>query len=356
MPNQVAYGFLELENLMDERVTEAGVMAVYDAIDRSVAEHNRQMNALMSLLAEPTTDYQMKFKQPGIARLQPGNETSRARPTLEAGEYTVAFPIQKGDGALGATWIALQKMTVAEANRRTNALLSADFRWMRDHMLAALFADASWEFEDEEHGTLTVEGPANGDATSYLVQSGADQGVTDDHFLAQAAAISDGADPFDTIVEELLEHPENDGEVVVIIPTDLRTSVRSLAGFYLENNRHLSQGTGLTTLTGSLNRAVPGEVIGYHEAGAWIVHWRGMPSGYMVATTTDGAPALRQRQHAEESLQGFIRVGDRNDIPYMETQYTRMAGFGAYNRVGAVVYRVGNAAYAVPTGYDSPLF
>jgi hypothetical protein len=38
-----------------------------------------------------------------------------------------------------------------------------------------------------------------------------------------------------------------------------------------------------------------------------------------------------------------------------EYRFIRYAGFGAYNRVGALSFRIGNGAYAIPTGYSTPL-
>ncbi len=108
-------------------------------------------------------------------------------------------------------------------------------------------------------------------------------------------------------------------------------------------------------MAGSLGAAVPGQVIGYHEARVWIAEWRSLPANYMIAVATEGPRPLAMRQEPEAVLQGFNRVAERNDHPFYESQYLRSAGFGANNRVGALVYRIGNGAYAVPTGYASPL-
>jgi hypothetical protein len=110
----------------------------------------------------------------------------------------------------------------------------------------------------------------------------------------------------------------------------------------------------VSQLVGTLNKAVPGTVIG-RVAKCWIVEWKALVDDYIIATTTDGAPALGMRQDPEPELQGFKRVAERNDHPYYESQYMRRAGFGGYNRVGAVVQRIGNGTYAIPTGYDAPI-
>ena len=355
MANQVLYGFTNLKDHFSQKVSDVGIGVVNAAIDETVAEHNRQMAALMGLFADPTTEYKVRYRTPVAARLQPLDEDGRARPIKALGYYDIAFPIQGGGTAWGQTYVASQKMTVEDANNTMASLLTADRRWMRDHVLAALFTNASWTFADPERGDLTVKGLANADTDTYLIQAGTDAGATDSHYLAQANAIDSSNDPFETIYEELTEHPENGGEVVALIPSGLKTSVMGLPGFYPENDPNLRVGSASTVLAGSLGMALPGMVIGYHESKVWIVEWKSLPANYIIATTTQGPRALAMRQEPEPSLQGFTRVASRDDYPFYESQYLRLAGFGAQNRVGALVMRVGNGSYAIPTNYTSPM-
>ena len=58
---------------------------------------------------------------------------------------------------------------------------------------------------------------------------------------------------------------------------------------------------------------------------------------------------------ASTPVEGFKKVAERNDHPFYESQYLRSAGFGANNRVGALVMEVSDATYDVPTNYVSPL-
>ena len=351
----ILYGFTNLKDVFSQRVDDVGVAVVNDAIDATIAEHNRQLAALVGLFATPTTEYKMRYRTPVAARLQPLDENGRARPIKLAGYYDVAFPLQEAGTAWGQTYKASKKMTVQEANDILNTLLTADKRWMRDHILAALFTNASWTFADDQHGDLTVKGLANSDTDTYLVQTGADAGATDTHYLAQANAIDNSNDPFPTIYDELTEHPENTGEVVVLIPSNVKTAVQALSGFYPNTDPNLNAGMASTTLRGSLGTPLPGTLLGYHEARVWIAEWKSLPSGYMIATMTGGPRSLLMREEMEASLRGFNRVADRNDHPFYESQYLRIAGFGANNRVGALVQRIGNGSYAIPTNYTSPM-
>lgn len=355
MANQVAYGFVNLADVFGRRVTEIGVDVVTSAIDQSLTEHNRQLDALINLFCTRTSNFKTRYRTPSASRLQPLDEHGRARPIVTSGQYDVSWPIHMAGAAYGQTFLAREKMTVAEVNQDIIAMQSADIRWMRDHILAALFTNASWTFTDDEHGSLTIQGLANNDTTKYLVQTGADQGATDTHYFAQASAIDNSNNPFDDLYDELLEHPENGGKVISLIPSNLKASVEALSTFNPIADPNIRVGANSDVLVGDLGVSVPGELFGYEDSKVWLVEWRSLPDNYIVTVTTEGERPLAIREEAIPSLVGFRRVANRDDHPYYESQFIRRAGFGAWNRVGAAVTRVGNGSYAIPTGYESPM-
>ncbi len=356
MANQVLYGFHQIKDL-GLRVS-GNVDMVNNAINASVEEHNRELDALNGMFVFRTTAYTESYAQGGVARLQPLDQNGRALPIKSFGSYNIAYPIQMAGQAWGANYVTREKMTAADAMRNTAMMLDSDSRWMRDHILAALFSNVDWLFTDSMKSTadLIIKPLANGATTQYQIQAGQDGGLTDTHQYAQAAAISDAANPFPTLYQELMEHPENSGDVVVLIPTGLKASVQALASFHPIADPNVQLGSGQDVLTGSIGVASPGKLIGYEDSGCWIVEWKGLPANYGIAVTTAGEKVLAQREDEEASLQGFKKVAERNDHPFYESQWLRRAGFGARNRVGAVAFRIGNATYAVPTGYQSPMY
>jgi hypothetical protein len=287
--------------------------------------------------------------------LQPLDENGRALPTKPFGYYDVGYPIQSGGSAWGATYVARAKMTVQDANDATAQMLEADMRWMRDHALAGLFASGTWTFTDEFYGSLTVQPLASGDSVVYAVQTGADAGATDTHQLAQAGAIADATNPFPTIRQELLEHPENTGDVIVFVPTANKQATHDLATFNPIADPNVRRGSGTDEFVGTLGVATPGTLFGYEDSGTFLVEWPTLPSNYLIGVTTGGARPLGMREDPEAELRGFNRVAERDNHPFYESQWLRRAGFGARNRVGAVVMRVGNGTYASPTNYTVPM-
>lgn len=357
MANQILYGFYNLKDRLADTVQAVGIQVINDAIQMTLDEHNRQMNALLELFAMRTTKAKFRYRTPTAGRLQPTDEQGRAIPVRFGASYDVAFPMQRGALAWGQTYEASLKMTVEQANNHMAGMLTADRRWMRDHILAALFPSTSWTYNDadDDIGTLTIKGLANGDTDVYAIQTGADAGATDTHILAQANAIGNADDPFQSIKDELLEHPENQGEVVALLPTNLVATTRALSGFYPTTDPNIQLGTGVSRLVGDLGIALPGKIFGYHSSGVWLAEWKSAPSGYIIAACTQGERALAMREEPITQLQGFNRVAESQDFPFYRSDYLRKAGFGANNRVGAVVYRIGNASYAVPTNYSSPM-
>ncbi len=347
----VLYGLLSEKDLYASRVTEIGFEKVVGSLEMTVAEHNRQLDALFGLFVRRTTQFKQRFTTPAAARLQPLDSAGRALPIKPAGQYDVAYPLQMAGVAWGFDYVTGELMTVQEAADATTTLVDADIRWMRDHLLAALFVDGSWTFTDPLHGALTIKGMASGDTDTYNLLTGGDVGATDDHVLGVASIT---ASTFTTIRDELKEHPENAGEVVVFVPTASRSTVEGLSGFYEKNDPNLLLGTGQTRLIGTLNVPVPGEVFGYIE-GCWVVEWRSMPANYLIGVMTGGERPLALREDAVASLRGFKEVARRENHPWYERQFLRRAGFGAWNRVGAVVVRTDSTSYAVPSGYGSPM-
>jgi hypothetical protein len=181
--------------------------------------------------------------------------------------------------------------------------------------------------------------------------------VTDTHYLAQAAGIADATNPFITIYNELMEHPENAGkEVVCYIPTNLKDDVEALTNFVEVSDPLIQVGSSQATYVGGNDPGCGDKVIG-RISNCTIVEWGRLPNDYIIGTLRGNGvePPLVMRQEPVKKLQGFFSLATIIDGNLTQTNMIRRAGFGAWNRVGACVHRVGNGAYAIPTGYTAPL-
>ncbi len=359
MPKPVQYGFLSLADVMKSQVTPALVPRINAAILATLAEYNKQLNAMLALFSMTTNNFKVRYQTPIAKRLQPLDENGRARPTKGVGSYDVAFPMFAGGDAWGINFVAQQKMTVQDINDWLYSTLTADKAFIAEKLMIALLAKDPWVYTDEGHGELTIMPLANGDSQEYHIRAGYAGGTSDNHLLGQLEEISDANNPFPMIRRELIEHPENGGaaaEVIVLVPTAQTESIQNLAGFSEPRDMDVTPGIAQSYLSGTLQAQVPGRVIGKVNR-CWIAEWPTLPDAPLIAVPygAGGDPALAQRQHAEASLQGFFELPLRSDTPYQERQFQRHTGFGCQNRVGALVMTIGSAEYEVPAGYESPV-
>jgi hypothetical protein len=354
MANTLAYGFVGLDHLFTERVSDSNVRVIRDAIAQSVGEHNRQVAAISNELVVPTEEYSIRFKQPGSGTLQPLDDYGNPKPVREGGFYDVAFPIQGGGTAWGDNRVSRALMTVEEVNEHVLGSLRRDADWMRRHMLAALMDDTSWTFSDPEHGDLTIQPLANGDTVTYVRRNG--NSATDDHYYAQAAAIADGANPFPTIYSDLVEHPVNAGaEIVAYVASDLTTSIQGLANFEPVQDPDVELGSGSNRLVGSTAAGFGEEVLGKVDK-VWIVEYAQLPSNYgLVVARGSASKVLAMREYPADDLKGLFTEDNSPDGNLQEYRMIRYAGFGAQNRVGALAFYIGGASYVIPSAYATPL-
>lgn len=355
MPNAVAYGFVDLQHLFSQRVADVGIQQIYDAINRTTAEWNRQVNGLMDEFVFRTDQYQFRYHLPGSGTLQPLDEWGTPTPVREGAYYDIGLPIQGAGTAFGDNRVSREHMTVEEANRQVMRVQRDDADWLKRHILAAIFSNVAWTYTDPLKGGLTVQVLANGDAVVYPF-SGLTTLQTDTHFLAQAAAIADNANPFTLIRDKLLEHPTNTGTLVAYIPTNLRASVENLTAFVEVTDGNVRLGTNNDQLLGTVGPGVGDQVLGYVKgAGVWIVEWRALPDNYIVWHARGADKPVAMREYEPPALKGLMLETHSQDGNLRETRFIRYCGFGVQNRTAMGVTRIGNAAYAVPTGYTAPL-
>jgi hypothetical protein len=366
MANNTAYGFTSLESLYGSRVSEVGVGRIFDAVQESAAEYNRVMVEMLGQFVERTTTAQEQIELPGDGTLQPLDEWGNPIPVQPSGNYQVAYPIQGAGTAWGTNRVSRALLTVEEANRYTVDALQRDADWVIRHLLGGIFTNTTWTFSDKAAaggykglGNITIQPLANGDSVTY-VKRGAAAAATDSHYLAQANAISDSDNPFPTIRAELIEHPTNSGPFVCYVPSGLTDTIAGLTEFVEVSDPDIRYGASSDTL--SANQAAilgPGdEILGKTKSSnIWVVEWDYLPANYMIALATGGrgGPVLKMREYPAAELQGLFPETNSPDGNLQEMRMIRYAGFGAHNRVKALAYRIGNASYAIPSGFSAPL-
>ena len=248
-------------------------------------------------------------------------------------------------------------MTVKDFENEFTQAYDADITWNRDQLKGAIYKNTNTTFTDEENGSLTVKPLANGDSDVYVKKTVA-QLATDNHYLGQAAAIDDANSPFPTIKTELDEHPDNAGRILAFVPPGLTTDVRNLTDFHdLDDEGLVIPGDDETRMSRARPTIpFPGMLIGViRGSNTFVIEWDGLEANRIVAVTERGPRAIGYREEAEATLQGFRPQAEREDYPYFDQQWFRIRGYGANNRVGAVVMEIEDATYDIPSGYEAAI-
>ena len=358
MANTAVYGFHTLEDIFNNQLSTLDIPVVQDALFAAMEAYAAEWSGMMDLLIERTTQPRERVRMPGSGTLQPLDDNGVPVPTRSVASYMTAYPMYNAGDALATTRKARAKMTVGQLNANVAEVMRKDYDWNIRHALAAIFDSSSYDFVDENDdiGTLTILPLANGDTVVYPKVGGAP--ATDTHYLADANAISDSNNHIATIIDELEEHPENSGLIVVYVASDLVPSIEALSDFIpARSTTGLVQYGTATDLTADEARAFIGfgdKIIGT-VGDALIVRARRIPSTYMIGVATGAGPVLGMREEPEAALQGLSAVPVVVNSNIERVDFYRHAGYGVKRRYAAVVFRVGNGSYAVPTGFDAPL-
>lgn len=359
--NVLNYGFHNYSALAANRIAEMDAQVVFDMVNTSAAMHTERVNALLSGLTERTTEFRRKFILSAPVDMQPVTSDSSAKPVKPLLSYNVDFPLRSAAAAFGVDHVAAAKLKLSELEALTMTILMGDGKWMKRHMLASIFTNTNWSFDDPQQGTLTIKGLANADGTLYPLESG----DTEDsqHYLAQAGAIADNANPYDDIYAQLKKHPSNNvgpsTPIVCYIPTGLVATTKALANFVDLAATDIRLGADNSEVVANaalINqvKAFGDEVLGKCD-GCWIVEWSALPAGYIFAHAQGAGPVLGMREEPEAALQGLYTLRNTSNPVLQSTEMRRIAGFAVMNRVAALVYRIGDASYAIPTNYEQPL-
>lgn len=364
----IAFGYTELEHLFANRIADVngGAQLNNTAIDESVAAYNQRFNAIVGTLVDDVTIGMEFFGEPTGGTLQPLDEFGNPLPVKKGLGWQNGYPINGAGTAFGDNRLSREMMTFNEANQMMVDAQNRDRNWNKRRIIAAALTSTPYQFFDETRdlrypqglGSVTVNSLANGDTVLYTRRDGSS--ATNNHYLSQAAVISDaaGANPFQRIWEELNHHPSNYGKrIVVYVAQNLVDSIGGLASFVERRDPDVTYPDNVFQTSNETGNGFGDQYVGYVRAPAFchVVSWGDLPNNYMLATV-EGVRPIARRQYAMSTLQDLITERHSPDGNLMITRLLRYAGYGIRNRVGALVYQVNTpGAYVNPAEYTAPL-
>lgn len=352
------FGVLDLDSTDRVYVSTVGQVAVYEAIQQMLDDWNADLDAALGVFVEEKTEnFKTRYNLPAGGYMQRRGHLGRAGAVQTVGSYDVAFPLEDFGAQVAGDDVSMAYMTVQDLDKHLASIFTQDVNTVRFEMLKALFNENQDSFTDPLNGSLSIEPLANGDTVVYPPVLGAAAGATENHYLESgylATAISDSNNPFKTIKDELEEHfgvTSGGSDVIVFIHSDERPETEALTAYNEVPDPNLVYGND-TTLARML-ASVPGTVIG-RASNVWVVEWRWIPSGYMLAIDPNIAGPLLIREDLSETglPKGLAFMGGDDKKPLETGHWRHRFGFGAGNRLNGVVMELANGGtYTTPTDY-----
>lgn len=355
------FGHLNLDDSDYVYSLTSGQDLIYDAAQQYIARVNAEIEAATSAFVQGATEsYTERYKLPGGGYLQRSRSEGRYGAVKASGSWDVAYPLEDFGAQISGSDVDRAYMTVAELDNHISTVVTQNVNTVRFEMLKALLNATNATFADERHGNLTIRRLANGDGSTYPPILGATADADDTHYLESgyaSASISDSNNPYETMVEELVEHfgesVGGDNIVVFINPAQAGVTM-DLTDFVQVEDRSIRSGANADVPFGL--PSVPGKIIGRMTGtgACWISQWRWMPANYLLAVHLEAPAPLKMRvDPAATGLgTGLQLVAEDMQFPFTSSFWRHRFGFGAANRLNGVVMELGTGgSYTTPTAY-----
>lgn len=354
------YGLLNLSDTDRSFVNTVGQAAVYEAANAYLSAHTADMmKAYNALIQEETEAFKERYKLPGGGRLQRRGGAAQSAAVKAGGAWDVAYPLEDFGAQVAGDDVTLAYMRMDEFERHLQTVTIQDLNTVRYEMLKALFNNTQRTFVDPLHGSLNVEALANGDSVTYPPVLGSEAEGTENHYLISnyaGTAIDDTNNPYITIREELEEHfgaMQGYGNVAAFIHPDQVAKTEALEDFVPAEDIGIRAGSNLSMVRAEALPSVPGRVVG-RVSGVWVVEWRWIPTGYILAVDLDApAPLKVRRDPADTGLQRGLHLKSNDaQYPLEAAHYRHRFGVGVGNRLNGVVMQLAEGtAYVIPAQY-----
>lgn len=343
------YGAMGLADVKNLSVQQLGQRVVFDAVNTLLAQYNADLAAITDFfVARTTEEVQITYFMPGGGEMQESTEWTRPGAVRPPAGYPVGFEINDARDQVAWNDIALAYATVETVQAAVDNIMIRHTNWVRRKLLRAVLNNVNRTTLDPQFGSVTVKPLANGDTDVYSMYGAAM--ATDNHYIASnMASISDANNPFPTYYEEIAEHV-GDTTVVALVNPAQAAQIKAMAAFIDVADTRVRVSDGIEAINPGIS--VPGSIIGL-LGNTWISEWRAMPAGYTFVRNMDvPAPLLKRIDRVPIDGRGELRlIATQQEFPLQESFWRDRHGYGAENRVAALVGQITGAAYVIPAGY-----
>ena len=349
------HGTLTLADLLEVRqasVVEYGIDTITEIIQRDLANHNREVDDLLLMFTETTSDMQRATGTSVSGGFRNLSEWARDEAQKVAPGDKVGFPMEKYGRAVGWTHDFFVMSTVQDLAVQYDTILTEDLTNIRNLIRDAIYKPTNRTFLDRfvhKGFELTVKAFLNADGAP--IPNGPNNEVFDGashtHYLANATLTNA---KLKETVNTVVEHGNGEGVKVIINVAD-EEAVSALSGFKAREDPRLIIADDRDYVRDALDTTrVNDRAIGlFGAAEVWVKPWAYQNYAAVVATGGGIEKPLVQRVHPVEGMRGLRMAFTYDTHPLYADAFERYLGLGAWNRSATAVLQFNNATYQDPT-------
>jgi hypothetical protein len=354
----MAYGSLTLADLQAtanaSTVYEVGVDLTFEAIQTTMAAHNRILAELFTDLSDRTTDEARRYGGDDTMTMEDVDEVGVPRAQKITAGSNVGFPLNATMAAVQYTEMWFRKHTVAELAAQVNGVMTADIKRVTRDMKRALALATNYTFTDHLNKGVDIPVKRLVNADSAAIPPGPNGNTftasSHTHYTARVSTLA--ASDVTAVLDNVKEHYAS-GDIVLYINQAQEASIRGFTS-------NFTPYTDARIVLGNASATIPGRSLDpvnyYNRAiglfdGAEVVVKPWVPASYMFAFNRSAPKPLLYRYDNDygDGLQLVLADGTPTAYPWNARGWRRIFGFGVWNRVNGAWLYTGATSWADPT-------
>lgn len=324
---------------------------IFATVDMIRSDWNGLMDELLRSFSFRSTDHQRIWGDEAHGKFRKADEYSRVTASrVTVASYTIGFPLEKYQDALGWTREFFMRETFGELVRQFNAKRTADYENIILAIKTALFLPTNYTFKDDIWGNLNAVALLNADGQYIPPYAGRTFNAgTHTHYLTNSAngGATVSAATFLVMQNHLTEHGHR-GNLVCYIAPEQEGGVRALTPDFVPTPRF---GVVVPNATVAVVSSDPGAIGRILEFEIRVREW--MPAGYLFAYNEYGDNSEFNPIHYRISdipeWQGMYIAAEEERFPLRAQWIERRFGFSVRTRTNGVVMQLtSSGTYSAP--------
>jgi hypothetical protein len=351
------YGSLSTLDLLRasyQSVAQFGEDRAWQAIEATLAAHNKILATVREDLMETTTDRLRRYGAPSQMKMDEIDEYGTPDAQKMPPGQPIGFPLRKYGIAIQWTRTYFTRMKAAELAAQVTGAMDADVYNLTRALKRAVFYPTNYTFDDRlvdhlQQITLPVKALVNADSQPLPVGPNGEffDPTTHTHYLGVTTGGTLVNADLATLLSTVIEHYAS-GQAYIYINQAQEAAVRAFADFTPVFDPRLIVAITTTTAAGPLDMIqVYNRKIGiFRGAEVWVKPW--IPASYVFAFVKGQPKPLVYR--VDPDLASDLTLSYEDEAhPLRARIWERNFGVGVWNRTNGACMYVGATTYTQPT-------